>query len=204
MRRTKQESQQTRQNILSAARCVFARRGVTRTTIGQIAAEAGVTRGAVYWHFADKTKVFHAMREQVSVPLIDRTDFALLSGTDADALPAVERFLGDLFDAVANDRETQRTFEIMLLKCEYVDEFATELPRQVTHWRTLEAKLTSAYTRARRGGTLRVELSPALAALETCIFVSGLMRLSLIDRKRQFIRDRVHELIVAHVASRRR
>ncbi|NDP41269.1 MAG: TetR family transcriptional regulator [Aromatoleum sp.] len=203
MRRTKQESEQTRQDVLAAARRVFARRGVTRTTIGQIAVEAGVTRGAVYWHFADKTKIFHAMREQVSVPLLDRTDFELLSGADGDALEAVERFLRDLFDTIANDRETRRTFQIMLLKCEYVDEFAPELPRQIANWRTLEAKLTNAYERARRMRAMRGDLSPTLAALETCVFVSGLIRLSLLDEKRVFIRGRAHELIVAHIASRR-
>jgi TetR/AcrR family acrAB operon transcriptional repressor len=203
MRRTKEESEQTRQNILAAARRVFAKSGVARTTIGQIAAEAGVTRGAVYWHFADKIRVFHAMREQVSVPLIDRTDFALLSGAHADALAAVEHFLRDLFDTVADDRDTRRTFEIMLLKCEYVDEFAPELPRQIAHWRELEAKLARAYERAQETGSLRADLTPALAALETCVFVSGLMRLSLVDRRGALMRGRAHALIEAHVAGRR-
>ena len=203
MRRTKEDSEQTRQNILAAARRVFARRGVTRTTIGQIAAEAGVTRGAVYWHFADKTRVFHAMREQVAVPLIDRTDFTLLSPIEDDALSAVSRFLRDFFDTVLEDRETRRTFEIMLLKCEYVEEFARELPRQIANWRKLEAKLRRVYGAARKAGALREGLTPALAALDTCIFISGLVRLSLVDRKRVFIRNRARALIAAHVASRR-
>jgi TetR/AcrR family acrAB operon transcriptional repressor len=203
MRRTKAESEQTRQNILAAARRVFAKSGVARTTIGQIAESAGVTRGAVYWHFKDKIRVFHAMREQVSVPLIDRTDFALLSDAHDDALEAVEHFLRDLFDTVGSDRETRHTFQIMLLKCEYVDEFASELPRQIAHWRELEAKLERAYGRAKAAGRMRADLVPALAALETCIFVSGLMRLSLIDSRGKLLRGRAHALIAAHVASRR-
>jgi TetR/AcrR family acrAB operon transcriptional repressor len=203
MRRTKAESEATRRTILGAARRVFARRGVTRTTLEHIAAEAGVTRGAIYWHFANKTALFNAMREQVSVPIIDRTDFALLATRDSDPLLAVERFLRYLMDAVAGDPDTQQTFDIMMLKCEYVDELGPELARQSTRWHELEAKLKNVYTRARRAGVLRAGLPPATAALDTCVFVAGLMRLWLLDERGTLIRDRVHGLIAAHVSGHR-
>ena len=121
MRRTKDASEQTRQQILTAAREEFARRGVTRTTLEHIAHKAGVTRGAIYWHFANKAELFKAMREQVSIPLVDRTDFALLEPCDGDALNGVERFMQGLIMAVLHDDETRKTFEILSLKCEYVD-----------------------------------------------------------------------------------
>jgi len=203
MRRTKQQSEETRQRILAAARRVFARRGVTRTTMEHVATDAGVTRGAIYWHFANKTALFDAMRVQVSVPLIDRSDYALLTAKQADPLVAVERFLRNLLDAVVTDADTRQTFRIMMLKCEYVDELEPELTRQSQHWRELEAKLVKVYGEARRAGTLRNDISPALAALDTCAFVSGLMRLWLIDEQAMLIRARAARLIAAHVAGRR-
>jgi len=203
MRRTKQESEATRQGILAAARRVFARSGVTRTTLEHVAAEAGVTRGAIYWHFANKKALFDAMREQVSIPLIDCTDYALLASTEPDPLAAVERFLGGLLASVANDSVTRHTFQIMMLKCEYVDEFAPELLRQAAHWGELEAKLRKIYTRARRANTLRRDLTPATAALHTCVFVSGLMRLWLLDDGGELIRRRARRLIAAHVNAHR-
>ena len=204
MRRTKEESAATRQGILAAARRVFACRGVTRTTLEHVAAEAGVSRGAIYWHFANKTALFDAMREQVSVPLIDRTDCALLALQAADPLAAVERFLRNLLDTVAEDSDTRRTFEIMMLKCEYVDELAPEIARQATHWGDLEAKLKKVYARARREGTLRPGITPAVAALGTCVFVAGLMRLWMLDERGTLIRTRAHRLIATHVAAHRR
>jgi TetR/AcrR family acrAB operon transcriptional repressor len=203
MRRTKEESEQTRRAILAAARRVFARRGVTRTTLAHVAAEAGVSRGAIYWHFANKTALFDAMREQVSVPLIDRTDYALLALDLPDPLAAVERFLRNLVDTVANDADARETFRIMMLKCEYVDEFLPDLARQTRHWHELEAKLVRVYARARRVGTLRRGLAPAMAALATCVFVSGLMRLWLMDERGALIRTRARRLIHAHVAAHR-
>jgi TetR/AcrR family transcriptional regulator, acrAB operon repressor len=203
MRRTKEDSEGTRLGILAAARRVFARRGVTRTTLEHVAAEAGVSRGAIYWHFANKTALFDAMREQVSVPLIDRTDYALLAGKGCDALSAVERFLSNLLDGVVSDSATRQTFHIMMLKCEYVDEFAPELARQTQHWRELESKLVKVYGRARRAGLLRAELTPAMAALDTCVFVAGLMRLWLLDERGALIRRRARRLISVHVAGHR-
>jgi TetR/AcrR family acrAB operon transcriptional repressor len=58
VRRTKKESEQTRRQIIAAARRVFARQGVRRTTLEEVARAAGVTRGAIYWHFAGKTELF--------------------------------------------------------------------------------------------------------------------------------------------------
>src|SRR5205807_1836533 len=77
MRRTKQQSEQTRRQIVAAARRVFARRGVTRSTLDHVAAAARVTRGAIYWHFDNKLAVFEAMRELVALPLVDRIVFFL-------------------------------------------------------------------------------------------------------------------------------
>jgi len=199
MRRTKQESAETRRQIIAAARRVFAERGVTRSTLDHVAAAANVTRGAIYWHFDDKLALFEAMREQVSLPLVDRIDFTLLNAARADPLDAVEAFLHDLFASIDTDPVARQTFEITLLKCEYVDEFEAERTRQVKRSGELLAKLTATYRRARRVRLLRRDLTPDTAALETCAFATGLFRLCLIDRKGALARRRVAALIRAHV-----
>ena len=204
MRRTKQQSQQTRRRILSAARREFARRGVTRTSLEHVAAAAGVTRGAIYWHFANKADLFHAMREQVSLPLVDRTSFALLSATDDDPIGAVGAFLHSLINTIDGDRTALRTFQIMAFKCEYVDEFASDLRRQTQRCQELVGQLTHVYERARRAGELRAGLTPAVAAVDTCVFVNGLVRLFLLDDGAALVRPHTAKLIGAHVASRRR
>lgn len=53
MRKTKSEAEKTRQHLLDAALEVFWRKGVTSASLQEIAEEAGVTRGALYWHFAN-------------------------------------------------------------------------------------------------------------------------------------------------------
>ena len=80
VRRTKEEAEETRRQIIEAARRVFLECGVGSTSLEKIAAAAGVTRGAVYWHFKNKTDLFFAMREDAVLPFLDRVVFD--AGTD--------------------------------------------------------------------------------------------------------------------------
>lgn len=49
--------------MLSSALIVFSRKGYAATTLNDIACEAGLTRGAVYWHFKDKADLYINMVE---------------------------------------------------------------------------------------------------------------------------------------------
>lgn len=50
-----------RDEIMAAAKKVFARRGFHATTIADIAKEAGLAYGSVYWYFDSKDELFHAL-----------------------------------------------------------------------------------------------------------------------------------------------
>ncbi|WP_303295791.1 TetR family transcriptional regulator, partial [Escherichia coli] len=62
-RKNKQEAQETRQHILDVALRLFSQQGVSSTSLGEIAKAAGVTRGAIYWHFKDKSDLFSEIWE---------------------------------------------------------------------------------------------------------------------------------------------
>ncbi len=80
MRRTKEDSEKTRTAILLAAEELFLEKGVSHTSLEQIARAAGVTRGAVYWHFQNKAHLFNEMLNQVRLPPEQLTE--RLSGCD--------------------------------------------------------------------------------------------------------------------------
>ncbi|HXZ50027.1 MAG TPA: TetR family transcriptional regulator [Usitatibacter sp.] len=202
MRHSREESLRTRRRIVLAARRVFALRGVSRTTMEQIAAAAGVTRGAVYGHFADKAALFQCMREQVKLPLVDVIDSALLDSRD-DPLAAVERFLLAVFDALRDDAATRETLRILNFKCEYVGEIGRDMQRQARRAAELSSRLERAYRRAARSGRLRRGVTPRLAALETTALLVGMVRLWLLEGPVRRLRDRATALARAHVASLR-
>ena len=68
-RRTKEEAEETRRLLLQTALAKFSESGIHKTTLAQIAAAAGVTRGAIYWHFRDKLEMLDALFDEVFQPL---------------------------------------------------------------------------------------------------------------------------------------
>jgi TetR/AcrR family acrAB operon transcriptional repressor len=203
MRRTKQDAARTREAIVSAALACFERHGLAQSTMEQIAAEAGVTKGAVYWHFANKHEIFHALRQQVSLPLLDRADTTLLHAPETPAMQRVERFLESTLSVLEEDRRTREALGVMLFKCEYVDSLADELDDGRRNTRRLAESLEAAYAEAQRGGALRQDLSPRVAALDTLIFLTGLTRLWLLDRGHCGVRRDARAALRAHLESRR-
>lgn len=203
MRRTKAEAEATRRRILAAALRELHRRGMARTTLAQIARAAGVTRGAIYWHFAGKQALFRAIRDAVSLPLLDRSDLTLLREQAGDPLVRVAAFCRDLQRACEEERDTRRAYELMSFKCEYVGELAAERQAMVVNSDRLRNALESAYRQARAQGVLRSGVEPALAALETLAFLSGLMRMCLLDDGRIRMRAHAAAVIEAHVEGRR-
>ncbi|MEV8349456.1 TetR family transcriptional regulator [Streptomyces niveus] len=61
MRRTAEEAAQTKTALLEAALFQFAEHGVAATKLADVAQRAGLTRGAVYHHFTDKTALYAAV-----------------------------------------------------------------------------------------------------------------------------------------------
>ena len=68
-RRTRQEAVATREALLDAAEREFRGKGVAHTTLADVAEAAGLTRGAIYWHFRDKAELFEAMCERAAMPM---------------------------------------------------------------------------------------------------------------------------------------
>lgn len=203
VRKTREGAEFTRTQIIDAARRVFFERGVSRSTLEEIARAAGVTRGAVYWHFKNKRDLFFAMREQAEVPFLRGSVEEILDDKSIDnPLDAIEQALHEILRLVRTDAMLRMTLEIMILRCEYVDEFAPVLRILVKSHERLLKKLESAYRRAVRRGHMRRSLKPQLLALETLVFVSGLIQrwLSVPDCRAN---SAWPNLICAHVAAKR-
>lgn len=204
VRQTKENAEITRQRIIDAARKVFLSRGVSRTSMEQIAAEAGVTRGAVYWHFSNKTELFGALREQVILPLIDRMDDSLLIENNDDPIGQIGKFLSATIDALNDSSDTRQTFEIMMVKCEYVDDLSIVLEQTLSNCERITKKIEQLYERAKTKGQLKTIDSPAILSMDTHLFFSGLIHLWVKDLDHKHYRNQAKDLINNHINLRRK
>jgi len=70
----------TRERILCSAARVFACKGLQRATLDEVAADAGMTKGAIYWHFKSKNDLFFALLDhrfqECTIPLSGDIDAA--------------------------------------------------------------------------------------------------------------------------------
>lgn len=200
-RKTKEDALVTRTRIIDAARRVFHAEGVNRSTLDKVARTAGVTRGAVYWHFANKAELFLAVKKTYTSEF-DQLQ-ALLSRMDYPSpLGALSAYLHALFTALLNDAAARETFEIILLRCEYVEEFNEVLQIITEPCTDILASFMQIYQRAADAGSLKPGLSPELMAMDTLSFARGTLRAILSGQQHDAYRDAIAALIDAHIALR--
>jgi TetR/AcrR family acrAB operon transcriptional repressor len=203
MRRTKEDAARTRAAIVDAALACFDRHGIAGSTVDRIAAEAKCTKGAVYHHFAGKRDILAELRDQVSVPMLDEMDTELLHEGGSPALDRIEGFLLRMLDRLDSDSRTRRVITVMQLRCEYVDDLADELQGAARKQEHMARAFEAAYREARKAGQLAPGVDPAVAATETLMFLSGLLRLSLIHGKPGVVSKNARAAIRSHVRAKR-
>ena len=168
------EAAATRDALLDAAERVFRERGVARTSLAEIAAAAGVTRGAVYWHFRDKTALFEALCERVQLPM----EAMLASAGEIrpkDPLGALRALAVNGLVRLATDARTQAVFDVIFHKCEFAAEFAVVSGRRHATESGCLANVERLLTQAVTVGQLPRDTDTRLAARCLNAFMVGVM-----------------------------
>jgi TetR/AcrR family acrAB operon transcriptional repressor len=179
-RKTKAEAAATRDSILDAAEKLFAEQGVSRTTLQHIASEAGVTRGAIYWHFLDKGALLHAMMERVKMPL-EEAMLLLDANENGDPMHDLREYVMTVLRVTVDDPKARRVFEIVTLKMEFVDDAVTmregRREKQLVWMQRVETRLGQ----AKALGQVRQDLDLATVAMAMWVIMDGLIRNWLFD-----------------------
>ena len=179
-RKTKHEALETRETILDAAETLFLQRGVSHTSLQDIAAEAAVTRGAIYWHFKDKAELFDAMMERATMPLVE--GMSLHGSADpALTLAALRWGLVNVFYSTMYRERTRRVFEIAMRKVEYTGEMQPLQERKLAAHRDWRAQNRAAFEHAITLGQLPRDLACESAAIALVALVDGLIHQWIMD-----------------------
>lgn len=198
VRKTKEEAQATRELLLNAAERLFSENGVSATSLNEIANAAGLTRGAVYWHFENKGDLLMALWERVAHPIEHAfEDPERYAGTDLIKLIHAKSCW--MADHIEEDPRLLSLMNILMLRCE----FATETEGARVHFQSVReeclVRITSNFQQAVSLGQIPACTNPEQAAIGLFGLVDGICFHWLIDRTRFRIKEATHSAVKAYL-----
>jgi TetR/AcrR family acrAB operon transcriptional repressor len=174
-RRTKEEAAATRDSILDAAEKLFVEQGVSRTTLQHIATAAGVTRGAIYWHFDDKGALFNAMMERATLPF--ECALSVLGKAEAaNVLDELRSFIVEIFRVTETNPQARRVFEIASLKVEFVSEMDAVRVRRRQSQAQWMAQVIERIELGQSTAQIRQDVQPQVLAIGLWAVMDGMIR----------------------------
>lgn len=172
-RKTKEESQATYAALLDAAEHVFREKGVTHTTLNDVANAAELTRGAIYWHFKDKAALFQALCDRAFLPM-DALYQAIYLAHSVDPLASLKQLSIQLLKNVAQDERQRKVFEIIFHRCEKTQDLAMFLQEQEKRTECL-SQMDTLIAEAVKQGQLPADTDTFIAMQATHGFLVGLL-----------------------------
>jgi TetR/AcrR family acrAB operon transcriptional repressor len=174
MSRARQRAFDTRAKIIAAAERIFLLRGATRTSLDDIAKEAGMTRRTMHGHFKNKQSVLHAMLESSSLPL-DPFSIEPCS-SDGDPLGLLRTDLHRCLRDVLQNARTRSLYGIVFTACESASETAQLCERIHMAGIHAEAQIEAALSCAVALGQLSADFDTRQAAAFIHGTLSGSLR----------------------------
>lgn len=198
MRKTKEEAEVTRERLLDAALKVFSKKGYVSTTLDDISREAGVTRGALYWHFkGGKPDIFENLINERSQGAQMITEKVIAEG--GSALHLLERILVSILEYLAEDDDFRAVQEMVILKTEVVPELEESMKKKFRLQHESIRSFADLIKRAQDEGDVRKDIDPEVAAVAALSLMSGVTVVWMMDNSlfplREYAAPVIHTFI---------
>lgn len=198
MRRTKEEAEITKQNLLSAALEVFSRKGYTATRVEDVARQANLSTGAIYHHFGGKSDLYIALVEKNSAKANRLAQQIIEEG--GSPATTLTRLLVRMFQFAEEDSEYRAVIELSLNKTEAVSDLASINAQILESRRQLAWFLSGLISEGIRIGEFRSSIAPEDAALALVGYMNGLGLIWIQDQGYFSIRERAENFVSLFMA----
>jgi TetR/AcrR family acrAB operon transcriptional repressor len=172
MRRTKEQAEETRRAILKVAEAIFLDRGPESVSLDEIAAAAGVTRGAVHWHFRNKRGLLSAIRDEMRMPVQELAE-RLAADTTVEPLESLGEVASTIFRRLQADPRRRKILKV-LLHLDRADD-AEEPNDGDTFQQRVRGSLEAVFEAMARTRPLPPPWTPSSAALAFQAVIDGLV-----------------------------
>lgn len=173
-RKTKAQALETRKHLLDVAIILFSQHGVSATSLTDIAKAAGVSRGAIYWHFKNKSELFNEIWKLTESSISDIEMEYQIKYPD-DPLSVVRELLIYILQATVSEKRRRLMTDIIFHKCEFVGELTVlQEARRVLYMEGNE-RIEASLQRCIDAGYLPVNLSLSHAVIMMRSYITGLI-----------------------------
>lgn len=196
-RKTKEDAEVTRQNLLGAALKVFSRQGYASARLEDVAEEAGVTRGAIYWHFKNKADLYNTLVAETLGGIQSVVDRAVRQG--GTFLEIQRRVMIYITTLPEVDEVYRAVMELTILKTGYEPELQEGLRAKNEAAQQVEEELAGYFRMGIAIGEVRAELDPVIAARSMMAYMNGILLNWLMDQQAFSLRQCVPALIDIYI-----
>ena len=191
MRRTKEEAAQTKAEILEAALKEFSQSGYEAARLEDIAAAAGVTRGAIYHHFDSKADLYLALIDEAAAKGNQAINQAIQEGGSLTEI--IARILTDGMKLLEEDPQFRRVTALSLFQATNAPDLKVLEERRALEATQLVEGIQGFFQQGIEQGELR-NLNPATMARAFLAYQNGLALLWLSNTSAFSIKEKSDEL----------
>lgn len=170
MQRNNCSAEQTKDKILEAAVEVFYIKGVTKTTLEDIAKHADLTRGAIYWHFKNKKDIFRKLHEDLYKTMMQIVFENMDHDNPIESLQ--DSCIKCIKDLSTNNRK-KKTLTIFFCKCDYSNDMEDILEIQKDK-KSENIKYFTTFFEQHKS-KIKSDILPYSASLSLSCYLSGIV-----------------------------
>jgi TetR/AcrR family acrAB operon transcriptional repressor len=191
VRKSKEEAEATRKALLDAALIVFSQKGYAAARLEDVAEHAGVSRGAIYWHFHSKAELYNTLVDSVQVEKVIKQ--AIAEGHSV--LDIHRRIMIGLLVLVEEDATYRAVQELVLFKTEVTPELEEGTRTKAAALRETEDRIAQSFRAGIAAGEIRAELDPVIGARAAMTYINGIIFTWLIDQQAFSLREDAPALV---------
>lgn len=181
MRKTKAAAADTRDLLLASALKLFIKFGYSSVNLQQIADDAGLTRGAFYWHFKSKEEIVIAICEKEAY-FIQNLMKELFEARTLDPLTHLDFMMRGIINNFFENQRYRAFVELTWFKMEHLAEGRINDLKTIANEYFIEVSKQIISTGIEQG-IFKSDYSPELQAIHLATVVNGIYRLYFISPK---------------------
>jgi len=197
VRKTKEEAAATRQALLDAALIVFSQKGYAAARLEDVAEQAGVSRGAIYWHFHSKAELYNTLAEETAAQAeeIIRRAVAQRKGI----LETHRQIMIALIVFVEEDATYRAVQELMMFKTELTPDLEEGIKMKAAAFRAVEERVAETLRAGIAAGEVRADLDPIIGGRAALAYVNGIILTWMIDQHAFSLRASAPALVDVYI-----